>query len=409
MSEPLRVLPRCAAVGRTENPSVLLTREHELGVAAVCRAAAGSLWVTADLERWSTSERPEDSGMEFDDDGPTYDIFHSVEALAGRLPDGATSAYVRDVLGEYHPAAVGSGFWLAAIERSVRFRALTRLFRDGDGRIVPPPQPAGAERRPIDAQERCPACDGEEWDYVSRPRGSGPPEATVCRACGYEVFAPPAPSWLPDELPEAPRWLRRVGTVVGEALVAGVRAWTRRQLRAAESPLYGLGPGWTSERFLVGAGSALGRDPSPYVFELGHGAPPGEGPFVGVETVARQDDDRESLTPPQRAEESLIAVLEDLVPASHDASQGHTEAEALRLQLLEDERERELARRVLKANRERVEIPVDGRGIEFTALHDPDLWVATAQLGEVDVSIRGYEIPLRSIELARIEDPSGYA
>lgn len=51
---------------------------------------------------------------------------------------------------------------------------------------------------------------------------------------------------------------------------------------------------------------------------------------------------------------------------------------------------------------------VDGRPVEFAALNDRDLWVAAARIGDVDVSMRGSGVALRSIELAHVEDYSSY-
>ncbi len=394
--------------GFPKGPDVLVSIEHDLGVAALCRAPGGDLWVTADLDRMPGPE-PDLDAPRLDGELAVCDELHAIVAEGGVLPPGASSAHVRDVFGEYHAATLAAGVWLAVLPRGARFRAAPMLFRDGGGSVVRQPQPEGATRRPLDAAgERCPACDGDEWELVVRPRSRlwVPTELTVCRNCGYGVFASPPPACIPDELPAAPPWLRRAGSLAGRAATALMEVWMLRTLRAADFPLYGLSARWEGPRFLASSGGEILKTST---FELAHGDPAADrGPLVLVETTNGDMSEPEWLPPPLHAEETLFQTLDDWEPAAHAGGMSADHAEGLRLVLADEERDRTLARRVLSASRRNRAIPVDGNPVEFSELQDTDVSVAAARIGEVDVSIVCRDVEVGTIELTRVEDVSAY-
>lgn len=217
------------------SPVSLLEVAHDDGVAAVCRDADdGSLWLTAELgsDGWWDLE-----GYEIADEDSDR-----VRAFAGRLPPGAAGVELRDVRDAVHQATIGKGVWLVVVPRSVPVEPTAVLFRDADGAVLASPQPPSARAEPIaDADVACPACQGRQWNLVTRPeRASAQPERMiVCRRCGHEALAyfgprPPKPE-IPSDLEEP---LQRAGRFLGDIAKFAVGKWQDYALEIEFSGLW---------------------------------------------------------------------------------------------------------------------------------------------------------------------------
>jgi hypothetical protein len=378
-------------------------------VAAVCRDEDdGSLWLTAELgsDGWWDLE-----GYEIADEDS-----ESARAFAGRLPSGAASAELRDVRDAVHHATIGSGVWLVVVPRSVPVAPTAVLFRDPTGALVAPAQPPSADAQPIpDADVPCPACQGREWDLVTRPEreSSQPERMIVCRRCGHEALAylgprPPKPE-IPPELEEP---LQKAGQFLGGIVKFAVDKWQDYALEV-DFPVYGLSPSWTGARSVAGfSTSGLGRA---YSVELLHGDT--ELPTAPVVLVETMREEEERLT----ADELVVAMLErglETLDARSDAEPTPSGLSDPAHQLIEHLRElsgkHAVARRAAVAEQRKTTINVDDKPVEFLVAEGEGLSAAAAAIGELDISILTTngsidDLALRRVELSDYERDPGSA
>jgi hypothetical protein len=380
------------------SPVPLLQVAHEDGVAAVCRDEDdGSLWLTAELgsDEWWDLE-----GYEVADEDSD-----SVRAFAGRLPSGAASAELRDVRDAVHSATIGSGVWLVVVPRSVPVEPTAVLFRDPTGAIVAPAQPPSADAEPIpDADVPCPACQGREWDLVTRPEreSSQPEQMIVCRRCGHEALAyfgprPPKPE-IPPELEEP---LQKAGQFLGGIAKFAVGKWQDYALEV-DFPVYGLGPSWMGARSLAGfSTSGLGRA---YSVELLHRDTEVQtAPAVLVETM-REEDERQTV------DELVLAMLErglETLDARSDHEPLPSALSDPARQLIEHLRElsgeNERARRAAVAGQRKTTVNVDDKTIEFLVAEGEGLSAAAAAIGELDISLLTKAVSIDDLALCKVE------
>ena len=174
------------------------------------------------------------------------------------------------------------------------------------------------------------------------------------------------------------------------------RACARRERLADEqwrSPpfqLYGLPPSWTGRRFRAGL-AASGRRVT--CLELGHGAL--VGPELRVESCAQGGE-------PEEVRLRRLAV--ELRDNAERAPASLPLEERARWR---SERQR---RQPSRAEPEWTEItvPVDGRPVVLRFLSEGPAWVATTDLGEVALTLRGTEFPPGEVELVPITDTAPY-
>jgi hypothetical protein len=379
-------------------PVPLLEVQHDDGVAAVCRDADdGSLWLTAEL---GSDEWWELEGYEI-----AHDDSDSVRAFAGRLPPGAAGAELRGVLDAVHPATIGTGVWLVVVPRNVPVEPAVVLFCDADGAVLASPQPPGARAEPIsDAAVPCPACEGRQWNLVTRPeRDSFQPERMiVCRRCGHEALAyfgprPPKPE-IPPELEEP---LQKAGQFLGGIVKFALGKWQDYALEV-DFPVYGLGPSWSGGRSLAGfATSGLGRA---YAVELLHGdADLLTGPVVLVETM-REEDER--LTIDELAVAMLARGLAPRDTGSDEQPLPSSLSDPAR-QLIEHMRglsdENDATRRIGAAERRNTTINIDNKTVEFIVAETEGFSAAAARIGELDISLVAKHVIIDDLELRKVE------
>lgn len=329
----------------------------------------------------------------------------SVRAFAGRLPPRAAGAELRDARDAVHQATIGKGVWLVVVPRSVPVEPAAVLFRDADGAVVASPQPARAHAEPIpDADVPCPACQGRQWNLVTRPeRESCQPERMiVCRRCGHEALAyfgprPPKPE-IPPELEEP---LQKAGRFLGGIAEFALGKWQDYALEI-EFPVYGLGPSWTGTRSLARfATSGLGRA---YAVELLHGdAEALTAPMVLVETM-REEDER--LTVDELAVAMLGRGLETLDTGSDEEPLPSALSDPAR-QLIEHLRElsgaNDATRSAAAADWRKATINVDDTSVEFIVAEAEGFSAAAAVVGGLDISLLAKDVTIDDLELRKVE------
>jgi len=131
----------------------LLTLEYEGLTAAVCRTAAGSFWLTSDLDggggtglEWfepALEESEVGSGIL----GAARALLGRAPVrtvLGGRVPNGAVRVEVQDATGGREDALVGNGAALAILDEEADPREPIVTFRDRSGAPLRAPHPPGS-------------------------------------------------------------------------------------------------------------------------------------------------------------------------------------------------------------------------------------------------------------------------
>lgn len=381
------------AVDRSWLPLVELP--YDGGVAAVCRDEGdGSFWLTGDLGRGGSGLEGFEPGVE--------GLSGERTVVGGRLPSPASSAAVRRRTGEWFPATVGRGAWIAVLDEPARGGTSVALFRGADGEIVARPVRRRARLEPVvDADEPCPACGRGEWDTIRFRRwfsrrgwGDDETEGLRCRTCGHQegggFFTIYGPVDASDayEYPEPSEAVERTLDRSRQEAAAAVRD--------ATFALYELDEAWEGPRHVSGWGGgtrrAIGR------VSLRHGPfDPTEGPVVDVETSV--DPDRLSDDAQVReALESLFFDQDETWPRKSRAA----------MQLWHSARERVHRARGARAEVRPVTIPIDGVPTRFTLAEEGELWAAVSQRDEVTITITARGVALTDLALRTLRDPTAY-
>lgn len=173
----------------SSNSRLLVSIAYRGGIAGVFEVEGEGYWMTADVELGpSTGLRDMEPGREGLEDDRV--------ALAGVIPDGAASCQVKNVIGQWTPAAVANGAWVVVIEDDLFAPSMVK-FLTADGRIVPAPIPDNWDRIALAMTgEPCPVCESDSWEEIAGIevfdpgdgyREENPRESVACRQCGYRV------------------------------------------------------------------------------------------------------------------------------------------------------------------------------------------------------------------------------
>jgi len=158
--------------------------------------------------------------------------------------------------------------------------------------------------------------------------------------------------------------------------------------------LYGLGPSWTGMRLMGGLGGPSWRDVTSLT--LLHGDPEAEGGgFLRVETSIRKTGPNADHW---RRREAHRLWLEALQPRRRSSPPDPLAMENIH---------RELASRPDPIWLD-IEIPVEDTPVTFSHLAEGPRWVASAPIGEVQVTIWGRDWPIQGLQLERVTDASSY-
>jgi len=127
----------------------------------------------------------------------------SIQALGGRMPEGAVSVEARDSTGTDLPVAVAQGVWLVLPPFHSDLDPMVRFFT-ADGGLMRRLLPEHVLTDPLaDVEEPCPSCGASQWRLATVPEhANGDTEsidsdewrpgrrAALCDRCGFTQDLP---------------------------------------------------------------------------------------------------------------------------------------------------------------------------------------------------------------------------
>ena len=372
----------------------LLTLEASIATRAICRDPDGSLWLVHDLENpeaggdWYPEEWEEDFDWREEFGEPLVNdevaglstAINGIGAIGGRLPAGVTSVEVRDEAREFE-TAVGDGLWIAAVADAHRQDPIVVFRRKDDSVVAVPSAGELAREGRLDSDATCPACGEQSWSVWS----ADSERVARCDECGLRVELPEAGPMQHIVITCDPSKEGSRDEVIREnwaAIVAGLGR-----------PPLGLDSRWTGERRLAGWGGS-GPDAPVQSVTLDHGdrriGQPG--PWVYV-TTGRQQFDRYFT-----AEEWLSELLAGERRHQNEYKLGLARDDANELATALAERRELASARALQAFK--LDVPVDGVAVGFTAIGDENLWCACGRHHDFSITIAAKGTPQGDILLS---------
>jgi hypothetical protein len=379
----------------SSSDDILVSIDYPHGTAAVgWDGLHGMLWLTGSAHRGpGTGLEGYDTAIE--------GVLDEHTVQGGRLVPGAIGCEVVDHTGKRIPAKSANGAWIVVVDYDADEPLPVRFF-DNSGRTVARPAPKDWERRAVDdATEPCPACGGISWSELTGVseayRAAGIPEEdwepsrmVVCDTCGNRWSMGAFISFREDDSPpseESQREAREMLEHRERAVAEGLAGLTFPIYRAVGFDSYllqwGGHGGDTLSDISVGDAHWEDKQWTPSTIE--------------VRTGLRD----------RTFESSEESVARDALQ-SHlfDATQGWPNRSEAGLSVWLEQEERKRQSRAAAARLEGRTLPIDDEPQRWTVATDGDSWVAVRREEKVTVTVSGRGVPIDSVELEEVPDPS---